>query len=444
MEETNIKHQLIMLRLLICCYFLTCSFLSAQTWTLKDCVEYALKSNIDVKKNNIEQHIKQKDVEINKRERLPNVAASNTSTFSFGQQQDIFGTNRRNDNLNASTSISSEFILYNHKLIDKNVKKSIYETDVSFYKGETFKQQLSIKIIEHYLSVLLNKEIEKVNYNNMLYAQDIFKKVEKSQKVGVSSKKDLKEAEAEFIKENFNYTKAKLEKKKSIQALTQTLQIDYSDNFEVVPIDDDINIQLIDFEEIIRKVKEDNPSINQSKLNINIEVLNKEIIKTRQYPKLSFNAGVGSFYFNSFVNQSMNRNFLKQNLDNFTQQLAFNLTIPIYSKGIIKNQIEQADMNRLYAQESYKLQTLTIEQELRNIFLNIELFYETYLASKKLVETSQVTHDYGVISFDAGVSTIYDLNILRNNLKQAEAELIKAKYSYSFNLELLNIYLGKQ
>lgn len=101
-------------------------------------------------------------------------------------------------------------------------------------------------------------------------------------------------------------------------------------------------------------------------------------------------------------------------------------------------------MNRLYAQESYNLQTLTIEQELRNIFLNIELFYETFLASKKLVETSQVTYDYGVISFDAGVSTIYDLNILRNNLKQAESELIKAKYSYSFNLELLNIYLGKQ
>jgi len=142
--------------------------------------------------------------------------------------------------------------------------------------------------------------------------------------------------------------------------------------------------------------------------------------------------------------QKAQSELIPQNLDNFTQQLAFSLSIPIYNKGIIKNQIEQADMNRLYAQESYNLQTLTIEQELRNIFLNIELFYETFLASKKLVETSQVTYDYGVISFDAGVSTIYDLNILRNNLKQAESELIKAKYSYSFNLELLNIYLGKQ
>lgn len=443
MEETNIKHPLIMLRLLICCCFFTCSFLSAQTWTLNDCIEYALKSNIDVKKNNIEQHIKQKDVEINKRERLPNVAASNRSTFSFGQQQDIFGTNRRNDNLNASTSISSEFILYNHKLIDKNVKKSIYETEASFYKGETFKQQLSIKIIENYLSVLLNKEIEKVNYNNMLYAQDIFKKVEKSQKVGISSKKELKEAEAEFIKENFNYTKAKLETKKSIQLLTQTLQINYSENFEVEFIDNDTDIQLIDFEEIIRQVKNDNPSINQSKLNINIEELNKDIIKTKQYPQLSFNAGIGSFYFNSFVNKSMNSNFLKQNLDNFTQQLVLNLTIPIYSKGIIKNQIEQADLNRSYAEESYKLQVLTIEQELRNIFLNIELFYENYQASTKLVEISKIAYEYGVVSFNAGVSTIYDLNILRNNLKQAESELIKAKYSYSFNLELLNIYLGK-
>lgn len=433
-----------MIRLLfIFCFFFSAIYLKAQTWSIKDCIEYALKNNIDLKKNTIEQHIKKKDIEINKKERLPSVSASNSSTFSFGQQQDVFGNNRRNDNLNSSTSISSEFTLFSHRLIDKNIKKSTYETEASFYNGENLKQQLSIKIIEHYLSILVNKEIEKINYNNMIYAKEIFEKVEKSQKVGVSSKKELKESEAEFIKENFNYTKAKLETKRSIQQLTQTLQIEFSDKFEVIPINNEIDINLINNEEIFYKIIENNPSIEQSKVNINIEKINKEIIKTKQYPKLSLSAGVGTFYFNSFVNKSTSKSFFTQNVDNFTQQLAFNLTIPIYNKGIIKTQLEQADLNRQYAEDSYKLQVITVEQEIQNIFLNMELFYETYLASKKLVESSKIAYEYGVISFEAGISTIYDLNILRNNLKQAESELIKAKYSYSFNQELLNVYLGK-
>ncbi|WP_313387087.1 TolC family protein [Chishuiella sp.] len=433
-----------MIRLLfIFCFFFSAIYLKAQTWSIKDCIEYALKNNIDLKKNTIEQHIKKKDIEINKKERLPSVSASNSSTFSFGQQQDVFGNNRRNDNLNSSTSISSEFTLFSHRLIDKNIKKSTYETEASFYNGENLKQQLSIKIIEHYLSILVNKEIEKINYNNMIYAKEIFEKVEKSQKVGVSSKKELKESEAEFIKENFNYTKAKLETKRSIQQLTQTLQIEFSDKFEVIPINNEIDINLINNEEIFYKIIENNPSIEQSKVNINIEKINKEIIKTKQYPKLSLSAGVGTFYFNSFVNKSTSKSFFTQNVDNFTQQLAFNLTIPIYNKGIIKTQLEQSDLNRQYAEDSYKLQVITVEQEIQNIFLNMELFYETYLASKKLVESSKIAYEYGVISFEAGISTIYDLNILRNNLKQAESELIKAKYSYSFNQELLNVYLGK-
>lgn len=433
-----------MIRLLfIFCFFFSAIYLKAQTWSIKDCIEYALKNNIDLKKNTIEQHIKKKDIEINKKERLPSVSASNSSTFSFGQQQDVFGNNRRNDNLNSSTSISSEFTLFSHRLIDKNIKKSTYETEASFYNGENLKQQLSIKIIEHYLSILVNKEIEKINYNNMIYAKEIFEKVEKSQKVGVSSKKELKESEAEFIKENFNYTKAKLETKRSIQQLTQTLQIEFSDKFEVIPINNEIDINLINNEEIFYKIIENNPSIEQSKVNINIEKINKEIIKTKQYPKLSLSAGVGTFYFNSFVNKSTSKSFFTQNVDNFTQQLAFNLTIPIYNKGIIKTQLEQSDLNRQYAEDSYKLQVITVEQEIQNIFLNMELFYETYLASKKLVESSKTAYEYGVISFEAGISTIYDLNILRNNLKQAESELIKAKYSYSFNQELLNVYLGK-
>lgn len=433
-----------MIRILfICCFFFNIIYLEAQTWSIKDCIEYALKNNIDLKKNTIEQHIKKKDIEINKKERLPSVSASNSSIFSFGQQQDVFGNNRRNDNLNSSTSISSEFTLFNHRLIDKNIKKSTYETEASFYNGENLKQQLSIKIIENYLSILVNKEIEKINYNNMIYAKEIFEKVEKLQKVGVSSKKELKESEAEFIKENFNYTKAKLETKRSIQQLTQTLQIDFSDKFEVIPINREIDINLINNEEIIYKIIENNPSIEQSKVNINIEKINKEIIKTKQYPKLSLSAGVGTFYFNSFVNKSTSKSFFTQNVDNFTQQLAFNLTIPIYNKGIIKTQLEQSDLNRQYAEDSYKLQVITVEQEIQNVFLNMELFYETYLASKKLVESSKIAYEYGVISFEAGISTIYDLNILRNNLKQAESELIKAKYSYSFNQELLNVYLGK-
>ena len=82
-------------------------------------------------------------------------------------------------------------------------------------------------------------------------------------------------------------------------------------------------------------------------------------------------------------------------------------------------------------------------QQIETYWLNAHNAQQQYVAAKANVESMRET--YGLVSeqFRLGLKNIVELTTGKNNLLQAEQQLLQAKYTALLNLAMLRFYQGQ-
>ncbi|MEL6867812.1 MAG: TolC family protein, partial [Bacteroidota bacterium] len=62
----------------------------------------------------------------------------------------------------------------------------------------------------------------------------------------------------------------------------------------------------------------------------------------------------------------------------------------------------------------------------------------------RTVEALRLAYDNAQKRFDLGVINTFEYTTSKNNLDQAEVDLIVAKYDYVFRLKIVDFYTGKK
>ena len=134
--------------------------------------------------------------------------------------------------------------------------------------------------------------------------------------------------------------------------------------------------------------------------------------------------------------------FFKQYKDNFGQQVGLSANIPIFNKGITKIQVEQSKINEDIARNTLLQKKQQVLQNVQQSQFDAEANYQNYTAAIESEKSSKLALDFAQKSFDAGRTTIYDINTARNNYVNAQGSVAQAKYNYLFSMKLLNFYAG--
>lgn len=431
---------------------LSCSFAFGQKqWTLQECVDFALQNNLQVLSSGLSSGNQDINLKVAKREYLPSVSGTAGITSSFGQGRDVFGNTNRNDNFSSSANVGANFLLFNHGRLEKQIRKSEFDVEASQYDTETIKNDISLQIAQQYLSVLLNKEIIKISQSSLENAQKVYDRAKITTDVGTTTKTILAEADASLNREKQNVNTAKINTNRSLFALAQLLQLPDYKNFDVVnvQIDNQIDAPLYSAENILEKATTDQPEIKAAESRISSAAAQTEVTKTSFWPTISANAGIGTSYFRLLSpgsdltgNEIQQINFFNQSKDNFGQQLGITANIPIFNKGITRLQVEQSKINEDIAKNNLEQQKQTVKQNVQKAQFDAESNYASYLAAEEAQKTSALALDFAEKSYNAGITTIYDLSNARNNLANAQGAVAQAKYNYLFSLKLLNFYAG--
>lgn len=444
------KKNLSVALLLVC----TLAF-SQKKWSLQECVDYAVKNNLQVLNNQYNASIQAKNAEIAKRDALPGISGNISNNTSFGQARDVFGNVRRNDNFLNSASIGANIQLYNHGRIQKAAQKSQYDLEASLLDVETTKNNISLQIAQQYLQVLLNKEVKKIAEEALKNAEKVLKRAKATTEAGTTAKTVEAEATAGLAREKQRLKSAEIDIQRALFNLAMILQLKDVQNFEVedVPLPSLLDAPLASVENIVEKAYEAQPQVKAAETRVLSAKQQIEVVKTAFYPTISANAGIGSSYFNSLTtgitgyNQTTGQplrenNFFKQYQDNFGQQIALNVNIPIFNKGISRLQVEQAKISESAAKNNSEIQKLEIRQNIQRAYFDANANYEIYLAALEAEKSALLALDFAEKSYEAGRTTIYDLNIVRNNYVSAKGNVSQAKYNYIFSTKLLNFYAG--
>lgn len=427
---------------------------SQKIWTLQECVNYAVENNLQVIQNSYNKKIQDNSLQVAKRQYLPSVSGSISNNVSFGQGVDIFGTTNRNDNFSNRASVGADILLYNNGRLGKSIRKTEFDVTASEFDLEKIKDDISLQIAQQYLSILLNREITKISQSALDNADKLYKRAKITTEVGTTAQTILAEAQAALAREKQNVKTAQINTERSLFSLAMLLQLPNYKNFDIQTVDvqNKIDAPLFSADQILDKAFENQPQIKSAESRIKSAEAQTEITKTAFWPTVSANVGVGSSYFNSLVTDYAGRDnngnpinesgFFKQYKDNFGQQIGLSANIPIFNKGITRLNVEQSKINEDIARTTLMLQKQEVLQNVQKAQFDAESNYESYLAATEAEKSSSLALDFAEKSYNAGKTTIYDLNTARNNYANAQGSVAQSKYNYLFSLKLLNFYAG--
>ncbi len=423
-------------------------------WTLQEAVDYAVSHNLQVISSDYNRKLQESSLQIAKREYLPSVAGNIGNTVSFGEGRDIFGTTQRNDNFSNTTSLSADVLLFNNGRLEKNVRKTAFDLEASEYDLLRVKDDISLQVAQQYLQILLNREIVKISASALENAQRQYDRARITTEGGATPQTVLAEAEAGLAREKQNFKNAEINTERSLFTLAQLLRIEDYRNFDVenVVLPEVPQPPLHSTENIIETAYQNQPQIKAAETRIKAAEAQTEVVETAFWPTVTAGAGLGTSYFNSLVTDITGRDlsgnvikeagFFQQYKNNFGQQISLSAHIPIFNKGITRLQVQQSKINEDIARNNLEAQKQEVLQNVQRAQFDAQSNYETYMAALEAAESSRLALDFTEKSFAAGKSTIYDVNVARNNYANAQGSIAQAKYNYLFSIKLLNFYAG--
>ncbi|NVJ88017.1 MAG: TolC family protein [Flavobacteriaceae bacterium] len=428
--------------------FTSVATFSQKKWTLKECVDEALKKNITVQQNKLNLELAKKDVDIAKGNFLPNLNANTGGNFNFGTSFDP----RTNDRISTSffggsMNVSSGITVFNGFRNTNTYKQAQLGVESSMLDLKVIENDISLLVVNSYLNVLFakeNLEAAKIQYEiskKQIEAADLrFKN-------GVIPKGDKLNVESTAATNLQTVVTQENALDLALLNLAQLLQVP-SEGFDVAPVDvgtPSADLFYKNSSYVYNRSLENMPQIERAKLAIQNADINIELSKGAFLPTLSASAGLSTNYgFNLNPPTGIsNTSFGDQLSDNFGYGFGFNLNIPIFNRLQTKNRVARSMINKNIIEFRLESEKLNLKQTIEQAFLDVKTALKTYEASKVSLAAQEEAFKNAQESFNFGTTTLFDFDQVRNRLVNAQAALIRSKYDYVFKTKVLQFYSGE-
>ncbi len=411
-----------------------------KTWSLEDCINYALENNISVKDAALNTTIAEVDYDKAKSSRLPNLTGSASQTFSNGNAIDPITSEYVSDQIHSSNvSLNSSVTLFQGYQISNQIKQSELLLRQSSFVEEVAKNNIAISILEYYLQILYSKEDIEISQNNLIASEKEILRAKARLDAGEIALNDYTEAQSQAATNKYNVIAAKNNYQQNIIALKQLLELPPTQDIEIETIDENldlINLEL-DKNEIYNKALNFLPEYQASKLNIEVSQSALDIAKGAYMPTLSLAGSLGSGY------TSINKNSFSDQFDvNVNQRIGLSLNIPIFNRNQTKAAVNTATINI----DKAEIQKLNAEKE---IYRNVETAYQNALSTQEQVIAAQASREAAEQSYklaqkkyELGDLSTTDLVISQNTFTNAHQNYLQAKYLNILYSQLLQFYQG--
>lgn len=455
---------------------------NAEQWTLQNCVDYAVKNNIQVKQSGLNVALDRANLTQSKADLLPNLNGYVGYSYNVGRSVNPF-TNIIVDQPVSSqnASLSSSVTIFNGFQKTRTIKRNKIAVEASSYLYKDVQNDISLQVITAYMNILLNNELLANAKLRLINTEMQLERTSKLVDAGSLPESNLLEIKAqnatnelEIINAQNNIEIAKLN-------LKQLLQLPASEpiNIVVPEIDTpDEEVLAESVEEIYDTAVEVQPDVKAADALVETSEYNVNIAQSNAYPSITASAFLGTSYSSvadDFLPkegspltevertvgylqsdpseavvtiQSIPTEFTE---NTYVNQLDFNLrrgvqvemSIPIFNGWQTKTAVSRAKINKEISTMDAINTRNNLRQNIEQAYLDVLAAQKRFAATKIQVEALQEAFRVNEQRFNLGAINSLDYNLALTNLNVAESDLVQAKYDYVFKTKILDFYQGK-
>lgn len=414
-----------------------------KTWTLEQCINYALDRNIQVQKAGLSNDRNQLNSDQAQANRLPSVNASVRQNFNwykgFDSTTGSYGSSSGSNSTNYS--LSSSVSLYNGQKLSNKIKQAGIDEQAGQLYAETVKESVELNILNAYLQVLYayesvtnaEKQIEATTSQLALAKERL--------DLGVISMSDYLQIKSELATEKSTLADAKSQLSIYKVTLMQLMELPVDEGFEVSsPNLDSLLVQnkQPDALEIYNLALGIKPQIKNAELNKESAALDVQIAKADGIPSLSMDAGLSSGYSNLTTNSG----YTSQLKDKINPSVGLSLSIPIFQKKQVKTNVSLATI----AVSEAELDEINTKNELRKEIeqacVDVVSAQSKYTASLEENQATQESYDVATEKYKIGLLNSVDYLFEKINLITSESKLLQSKFNLIFSYKVIDFYKG--
>lgn len=426
---------------IFCLAALTLS-MGQEKWDLRECVDYAVQHNLTVNQSKIYYELSTKELESANKQWLPTVNAYLDNSLTIGSHHPLI--DKAYQQYSNSLGLSSSIAIYNGGLIELNKERAELNVQANELQTASIANDISLMVVNYYLNVMLNRELLQIAQGNLEVSEEQLNRAQILYDGGRISRADLVQAEAAVAQEKKNVSDAQIEVERALFNLSTLLQLPDYRNFDVedISLPDDLQFGVFDLDEILQIAYQEQPNVKRAELDVEIATKDIDIAKTSLKPTITGTYNLGTSYADYFNKGLVNDAWLTQWYENIANVFGISVQIPIFDRHQTKLNVEKATINQSLAQNLVEQEKQKLKENIQEAYFHATTSYDAYRAARESVRSSELSTDFAQRSFDAGVLNIYDLQIARNNLMIARAQMAQAKFNFVFRLKVLDFYAG--
>ena len=424
-----------------------------ESWTLEECISYALENNIELKRQELNTAVKQKDLTQSKLNALPDLNGQVTHDLGTGRVLDRGTYEWLNTNVSqGDLGLVSRVTLFKGLQGYNAIRMSEADYKMALANYEASEDYLLLNIMTSYLDVLLKRELLDIAEEKVRVAELQVERMEKLVEVGNAASGELLEVKATASTEKYNYTLAGNNLNYAILELVQLLNLEDPGKFNVEQpeIPDPTMLQIPTLEQVFDRAQEILPQVDAARHQITYQSKQLAVARGAISPELY----VRALYYSNYSDKLINPRDLdpintvleypvhQQVLDNQYKQVSIGLNIPVFNKWQNRTSISQAKIGL----EDAEYQLEEVKQQL---YKDIQRYHSeavaalgNYNSAKESQANNEEAYRYAEEKFKVGMATALELEEARNRLFASRAEMVNAKFVFVFYLKILEFYGG--
>ena len=421
-----------------------------KTWSLQDCIDYALEKNIQLQQNKLSLEEADVDVKSAKASLFPSLSFSTGHNLVNRPYQEnsatVSGTeiitSNSNNTYNGSYNLSAQWTLWNGGQRLNNIKQQKTNKEIAGLSVAETENMLQEEITKLFVQILYANESVEINKNTLEVSEATYKRAVELFNEGSLSKSDVAQLQAQASNDKYQLVTAESSLRNYKLQLKQLLELDGTTEMILdLPElnDEDVMAALPNQIDVYNTALTSRPEIQSSKLSIDNAKLGIKTAKAGYLPTISLSASTSSMTNNASTN-----NWAEQMKYGWNNMIGINLSIPIFNNRQTKSAVQKAQI-------TYSSSQLDLINKQKELYSTIETLWldalnaqQQYEAANSKLESCQTSFDMVNEQFNLGIKNTVELLTEKNNLLSAQQQRVQAKYMAILDRALLDFYAGNE
>jgi outer membrane protein len=419
-----------------------------ENWSLNDCINYALKNNLQLRDAGMNSALAELNYNQSKWNLLPAVGAGSDAGKNFGRSVDPATNNYVNTAFfNNTYYLGASVDLFRGFISQNQIRYNKFKKEASENYKLNVADEVAFSVMNAFFNVIYYEELLKIANDQKALSELNVRKIQILISTGLKSQTDLLEVKANFEKEALFCIQTANNIATSRIGLMKAMNLppDQQITLLIPEIIADSAAVAIDIHELYIQHTSWSPYIRSFEKEWMASQKNVSISQGGFSPSISFQATYNTGFYET--NKDANNQvigFSDQININRRQFVGATLSIPLFNKNSVRFGVQSAKIQSEQALTRLNQAKQTLLYDMENNYNELNASEKEMQQAEKQMDADQRAFQASQKKFDQGMINAIDLYTTKNRLANSSAQVLHAKLMFEVKKRILEFYKGNR